>query len=583
MHHNHKDKSQHFMMRSFLHKMETRRLHNSDMKRLVRILRKVPAPTEEDYERKEVLYRERTKKAIQRLPSRLRCSRLSFGSTSLCSIHNDLNQNLVNDIWIWIRHEFDGAIGKFLYPLIMSDGVLTADQKYQVRQLEPVLQMWQPNFSVEASAPPDHEPIHCESRWHYQQNKCSACIMARIGSHENVLFALFAGMVGRFNTKAFTTMDALRSVAGWDSMKSKRLRFVRYWVRKTIGDTALLRAGDLGLELKRLRVQWKHERYHQPRLPSRKRMQKTRGLALDQTSKSPIETVHVHPPGRSTTSTVSLQQSNQRATPKLLDQKLGPNPRPPDANSLSPLEDLGFQLEMPSMRERTYTIPGDQQDVHPALRECPTSVSVHSPMNASEQFHESRSPDGSYGTLEPDDRMSFVAPRPALLHPPLTLDRKPLQRLRSMNNDLRADSIHNIAPSMISCASTKLYAPSVATTRTIASYNGGPSSRANYVDPLDNSIYNYIETQEERVEKYRRLLATRPDSDPFAEYEDDAMVLPRPQRQSMYSAFGDNAFDDSRFDRIDEEIAEDETEDWEKTEPDEDDQLFSEERGIGLE
>jgi hypothetical protein len=204
-------------------------------------------------------------------------------------------------------------------------------------------------------------------------------------------------------------------------------------------------------------------------------------------------------------------------------------------------------------------------------------------MNASEQFHESRSPDGSYGTLEPDDRMSFVAPRPALLHPPLTLDRKPLQRLRSMNNDLRADSIHNIAPSMISCASTKLYAPSVATTRTIASYNGGPSSRANYVDPLDNPIYNYIETQEERVEKYRRLLATRPDSDPFAEYEDDAMVLPRPQRQSMYSAFGDNAFDDSRFDRIDEEIAEDETEDWEKTEPDGDDELFSEERGIGVE
>ena len=136
-------------MRSLLHKMETRSLHNSDMKRLVRILRKVPAPTEEDYERKEVLYRERTKKAIQRLPSRLRCSRLSFGSTSLCSIHNDLNQNLVNDIWSWIRHEFDGAIGKFLYPLIMSDGVLTADQKYQVRQLEPVLQMWQPNFSVD--------------------------------------------------------------------------------------------------------------------------------------------------------------------------------------------------------------------------------------------------------------------------------------------------------------------------------------------------------------------------------------------------------------------------------------------------
>ncbi|KAG9191953.1 hypothetical protein G6011_10687 [Alternaria panax] len=565
MHHKHKDKSQHFSMRSFLHKMETRRLRNSDMKKLVRIFRRVPAPTEKRYEHKETLYHEHTKAAIQRLPSRLRSSRLSFGLTNLCSHHHGLNQNLVDDIWSWIHHEFDKAIGRFLFPLIMSHGLLTADQKSQIRQLEPVLQMWQPDFNVEASAPPGHEPIQCESKWHYQQDQCKACMLARIGTHEHVLFVLFAGMVGRFNTKTFTTMDALRSVAGRDSIKSKRLRFVRYWVRKTLGDTALLRAADLGLELKHLRLQWKYEQQRQPQLLSHIRMQKTPNRTLEQRPPTAAETFHRRPFGNSAISTADSQQYHQAAVPKLFDPKLGPNPRPPDVERLSPAEDMGFELELSSMRERTYTVPKDQKDIHPALRRYPASALLRSPTNASKRSNETRGSSDSEHTFRPGDSMSDDSPHPGLLHPAY----------------LRADSVLNIAPSNPSCASTKLYAPSVATTRTIASYNGGPSSRANHVDPLDNPIYNHIETQEERVEKYRRLLATRSDSDPFAEYEDEAIALPKPQRQSMYSAWGDVAFDGSRFDKIDEEIAEDEIGNWEKDksddDDDDDDEIFCEE------
>jgi hypothetical protein len=223
------------------------------------------------------------------------------------------------------------------------------------------------------------------------------------------------------------------------------------------------------------------------------------------------------------------------------------------------------------MRERKYTLSDDQQDIHPALREAHASVLVRPLTNASKRSNAWRKPVGSEDTIKPDDSISVVAPHPALLHPtPFQISRKPLQRSTSVNTHLRADSIFNTNHSVISRASTRLYAPSVATTHTIVSYNGGPSSRANYIDPLDNPIYNYIETQEERVEKYRRLLATRPDSDPFAEYEDNDMAFPKPQRQSMYSAFGDDAFDVARFNRVDEELAEDEIKDWEKNESDED-------------
>jgi hypothetical protein len=550
--------------------MDTRRLHNSDMKKLVRILRDVPVPAEERHERKETLYRKYTKEDIQRLPSRLRSSLLSLGPTNLCSTHKGLNQNLLNDIWGWIRHEFDGAIGKFFYPLVMSHGLLTAEQKSKIRQLEPVLQMWQPNFRLEASAPPGHEPVRCGSKWHYQQDQCPACMMARIGSDVDILFALFAGMVGRFNSKAFTTMDALRSVAGWDSMTSKRLRFVRYWLRKTGGEDTLFQAGDLGMHLKSLRAQWKREQGRHLRSLARTSTQETPVRTMSSHNERPLTVADGYRQhslgGSATTKTTGSWRAQELTAPRLFDPKLGPNPRPPYAKRLSPAENLGF--EMPSMRERTYTVPYDQQDIHPALRKQCEPIPIYSPANVSSS-NESR---GSYGpdpTLNPDDSMSVVTirlpqhnsmeKRPAPLH----ANHSPVPELQVPGSHRRENSLLTPAPSMISRRS-------LTTTHTIASYNGGPSSRANYVDPLDNSIYNYIETQEERVEKYRQLLATGPNYDPFADYdEDNASIFPTPQHQSMYSAFGDVAFNGARFDAI----AEEEIEEWEKDELEEDDEM----------
>ncbi|KAI4955327.1 hypothetical protein J4E91_001185 [Alternaria rosae] len=378
------------------------------MKRLVRIFRHVPTPGELGDERKEALYRKHTKEAIQGLPSWLRASRLSFGSINLCTTHKGLNQSLVNDMFRWIRHEFDGAIGKFLYPLVMTHGLLTPDQKFKVRQLEPVLQMWQPNFSLGASAPPGHEPVQCGTKWHYQTDQCPACMMARMGSDVDVLFALFAGMVGRFNSKAFTIMDAIRS------------------------------ADDLGFEMPE------------------------RTIKPDDTMSPPT----VRLPQR--------QTSDKRSAPFQIRRRLVPQP----------------------------TVAGSTRGENSFLNPPDSTIS----------------------------RQSFAT-----------------------------------------------------TAHTIASYTGGPSSRAGYIDPLDNPIYDHIETQEERVEKYRRLLSSHPDPDPFAEYEDDnASVFQKPQRQSMYSAFGDVGFDSARFDVIDEELAEDEIEDWERGEPEDEEAVQGSEVNVGM-
>jgi hypothetical protein len=577
MHHNHKDFAQHFTMRSILQKTETRRLHDGEMKRLVRIFRHVPAPSEERNERKEGRYRRYTKNAIQHLPSRLRTSWLSFGTTDLCSLHQGLNQNLVNDIWGWLRHEFNGAIGLFLWPLLISQDLLTDGQRFKARQLEPVLQMWQPNFSLEQSAPPGDEPIQCGTKWHYQTDQCPACMMARIGSDEDVLFALVAGMVGRINSKPTTTMDTLRSVAGWDSTKSKRLRLVRYWLRKASGETTASRALEFGMELTRLHTQCKHEQNRRLRAPARTRTHETpihRGSLQNLGSCVVNRTGHQQSFGRSARTRTTGSRPQEVDTFSLFDPKLGPKPRPPDAKRLSPADDLGF--EMPNMRERAYTISHEQQDVHPAFREPPRLTVSRSSTYAPQRFNKSQGSDDLHNLPKADDSTRLSTVRLPQHHnsrdrsATFQIRRRPVPKPRMASSHNRENSCLN--PSALTNSR-----PSFATTaHTIASYTGGPSSRANCIDPLDNPIYNHIETPEERLEKYKRLLARRPDdSEYFAEEEeDDTSTFPMPHRSSMYSAFGNVAFNPACFDVIDEGFAADESENWERDGSEEDEEEF---------
>ncbi|KAF2657608.1 hypothetical protein K491DRAFT_777011 [Lophiostoma macrostomum CBS 122681] len=242
-------------------------LHNHEMKLLIALLRSYPTPYNAN---KDSEYWLGIDYLIHALPHNLRSSSIKLSKTEdrdgkvkpgkLCSGHNELNQGLIYSIWSSLRFEFERGVGRFLYPIIMHAGLPLALET-KVRQLEPVLQMWQPDFDGAANTLEGREPIRALEavdglfvpRWQYQENACPACMLARLGDDRHVLSALFAGMVGRLPS---------RSVGTRDNVRSKRVRWVRYWLKKFPDGVALVEeAWDLGMELKRVRKAWKeHQR-----------------------------------------------------------------------------------------------------------------------------------------------------------------------------------------------------------------------------------------------------------------------------------------------------------------------------------
>lgn len=162
-------------------------------------------------------------------------------------------------MWSWVRHEFS-AIGKFIYPLLIAN-MLSHTQERRIRQLEPVLRMWRKDYVHGLSAAPGRDPIITGDRWSFQADQCDACMLARIGSSEVVLRALYAGMLARFSLDKLTTSKVILAelgVSAFDYPKSKRVRFVRYWIKGSSRGTDLLfSAADLGLEIKKLHKVWK--------------------------------------------------------------------------------------------------------------------------------------------------------------------------------------------------------------------------------------------------------------------------------------------------------------------------------------
>lgn len=246
--------------------MSTRRMHNTEMKKLVRVFRGMPRP-DLAKRRDTEAYQQTTRDAVKELPRRLRHSVLSMSTSPLCCSHKGLDHHLVKEIFDWVRHEFDGGIGKFIYPLLMHNK-LTIPQEYNIRCLEPVLQMWRSDFKVEASAPPDRAPVDCGSKWKYQEDQCPACMLARVGSDDSVLRALYAGMIVRFNSEKLGWVDTpLSEVNGkkLDKPRSKRVRFVRYWVKACArGDYLLTEAAEMGLNLRRVHMEWKRTQRQRP-------------------------------------------------------------------------------------------------------------------------------------------------------------------------------------------------------------------------------------------------------------------------------------------------------------------------------
>ncbi|KAF2736325.1 hypothetical protein EJ04DRAFT_562569 [Polyplosphaeria fusca] len=246
-------------------------LSDADMKDLIRILGKYPSNPSADREKR---YWANVKQEISALPSQLRCSgahrctfclRISMAEDKdgrvktgeLCNRHHGLSHELMYDIWDWVRWEFDGAIGPFLYPIIVRAG-LPSQQELRMRVLENVCKMWHKDFDIRDMAPDGREPLQPGNigdgvyidDFPYQYNECPACLLARIGSDQAVLEALYAGMVGRFSDKKLARKHT--------KPVSKRLRWVRYWLKQfDNGERAADKAWDFGMELKRVRAAYK--------------------------------------------------------------------------------------------------------------------------------------------------------------------------------------------------------------------------------------------------------------------------------------------------------------------------------------
>lgn len=458
--------------------MATRHLHNHEMRLLVHLL-----STQTSH-----IHPKTYKKDIKNLPRRLRCSfsTMISGSSNLCMMHSGLNHYLVNHIFSWVKYEFNNGIGRFLYPIIMS-GKLSSIEEVQIRQLEPVLEMWHEDFKHEDSAPLGHTPIDRGSIFKYVKTSCTACILSRIGSHPEVLFALFAGMIGRFSCDQIFRIDyTLKELrpCHFNNIRSKRVRFVRYWMRATKqGALALPEAVDLGIKIKKIgeEVEWAKSAYS--------RNESLGGSTLREES---VEPSGLCPNGNpSTYEEIHMKKACASAVQEQStdDEKLGPMPRPQNFNRYSPLSDLGFHIGRINIRDSTTS------------------------------------------TIYPESSMSRVrSVTPLPINQP-TQARDEQQHLSSIPD------LSNHSPTPRPPSSQAYIVSSISSASSIASYNNQhhpPSSSSSPSAPHRNRHYLFdpLATSTELVEKYRALLANNPLKEPEDEY-----VLPRPKRLSMYSAF----------------------------------------------
>jgi hypothetical protein len=364
------------MMSSFRMKMsETRQLHNSDMKKLVPIFGGVPSPGSNRVE----IYNNTVKECVKALPYRLRKPYLPSSGT-LCRTHKGLNSNLINEVWSWVQHEFDSGIGKYVFPIVMNDQ-LTAAQENKIRQLEPVLEMWRKDFKTDASAPPGRTPIHGHTKWAYQTDQCSACMLARIGSDKNVLFALYAGMIGRFPLHKLisrTVSLAEFRASKLNDLKSKRIRFVRYWIKACRnGDSLLHDAAELGIVLKKMHKEWKGGRKESPSIYGGRSdsdfassggskddpfsdSNRVSISGSDRPHRSPCRSSYQpstpHSSSRQHSNiAIDINETHQPKDWSPLDRKLGPNPRSADVSPHSPVKSMGFNLSAARARDSSFS------------------------------------------------------------------------------------------------------------------------------------------------------------------------------------------------------------------------------------
>jgi hypothetical protein len=448
--------------------LETSQLHNTELKKLVHVLRGVPTPSSNSLD----AYHHTVKDQVRALPCRLQQSVLSR-STNVCPAHRGLHHQLITEMWSWVQHEFNGGIGKHIYPVIMGRK-LSAEQEHKVRQLEPVLQMWRTDFRSDTSAPPGRDPIPGNSEWSYQIDQCPACMLTRIGSDKQVLFALYAGMIGRFPKHKLSSVKLSLeelTVHTLDNPKSKRIRFVRYWLKaSTVGDTSLLEATNLGIVLKKLYREWKRD--------AKSNRPSIYGIQYN---------------------LISMGESHQHTNglyPHLVDPKIGPQPRSNRLNPHSPLEHLGFKTS--SHRARVSTRTSKLHLASESITDSDSDSTVY-PEDSISQHN----PVASLGikTAHHRKRQDYVAPNSPLM--PHRLDTRP--------------------------GAANLPDSNKKTSRASSSTYRSPT-KASGVSMCPSHIHTVFSHSTDRIS----LASTAT----TMSYDREGHDLPVPQRQSMYFGYG---------------------------------------------
>ncbi|KAJ9667170.1 hypothetical protein H2201_002690 [Coniosporium apollinis] len=210
--------------------MSYRDLTSSDITQLARILSHAPPPFLHHSSPQVTAYKLATKKELEQIPARLENAKYftfrgrfkyvyHYGrgdSGVLCELHAPLNYYLVRSLFHFVRREINDQIPAFISDLHEA-GVLTKKQMAVFSVLDTVPGMWRSNFTDSFAAVRLDGGL-AMSKWRRQEDHCYACMLARLGGDEQVVFALAAGILGRHRGK------------GIHIANSKRLLWIESWL-----------------------------------------------------------------------------------------------------------------------------------------------------------------------------------------------------------------------------------------------------------------------------------------------------------------------------------------------------------------
>ncbi|KAK4987660.1 hypothetical protein LTR66_007540 [Elasticomyces elasticus] len=203
----------------------------NDIRLLTSLLSYAPRPSLPNVSKAVQDFKEVSKAQISYLPSHLK-SKISIISV-FCKLHKRLNVAAVTSVYKAFKYEVDTELYDTWLPLRHA-GLLTLEQNALLTVLENVSALWlRPAvFQVQTG----HEP---EERWKYQDNECAACLLARLGGHEEACVALGAVVLGSMKT----------------DMESKRVVWIESWLRAVgkDGDSFIAKTRRLGSELREVR------------------------------------------------------------------------------------------------------------------------------------------------------------------------------------------------------------------------------------------------------------------------------------------------------------------------------------------